>query len=140
MKNIKNTRKNNFIKKIFIKLCRLLGFEIIDQSNFTVPTINKDLNENLSIPGEKSITIPLGEVKIIKKIKSLKIIIRTCTAELIMDQNKKRLFDQEKSEYTFRSLYSLLKSIELAQNYFKDTIFEIIIYRSLILKKMTSKK
>ena len=127
MKNIKNTRKNNFIKKIFVKLCRLLGFEIIDQSNFTVPTINKDLNENLSIPGEKSITIPLGEVKIIKKIKSLKIIIRTCTAELIMDQNKKRLFDQEKSEYTFRSLYSLLKSIELAQNFFKDTIFEIII-------------
>ena len=44
-----------------------------------------------------------------------------------MDQNKKRLFDQQKSEYTFRSLNSLLKSIELAQNFFKDTIFEIII-------------
>ena len=63
MKNIKNTKNNNFIKRLFIKLCRLLGFEIIDQSNFTVPTLNKNLNENLSLPGKKSITVPLGKIK-----------------------------------------------------------------------------
>jgi len=127
MKNIINTKKNNFIKKLFIKLCRMLGFEIIDQSNFTVPTLNKSLNEHLSIPGKKSITVPLGEVKIKKKIDSLKVILRTCTSELIMDQNKKRLFNEEKSEYTFRSLFSILKSLELAQKFFKNTNFEIIV-------------
>ena len=127
MKNIKNTKNNNFIKRLFIKLCRLLGFEIIDQSNFTVPTLNKNLNENLSLPGKKSITVPLGEVKIKKKIESLKVILRTCTSELIMDQNKKRLFNEEKSEYTFRSLFSLLKSIEFARKFFTNTNIEIIV-------------
>ena len=34
MKKIKNTNKTNFLKKIFIKLCRKFGYEIIDQSNF----------------------------------------------------------------------------------------------------------
>ena len=127
MKNIKNIPKKKFFIKLFIKLCRLLGFEIIDQSNFTVSTLNKKLNETLSIPGKKSITIPLGEIIVDKKIKSLKIILRTCTSELIMDQNKKRLFSEEKSEYTFRSLFSLLKSLESAQKVFKDTSFEIIV-------------
>ena len=127
MKNIKNIPKKKFFIKLFIKLCRLLGFEIIDQSNFTVSTLNKKLNETLSIPGKKSITIPLGEIIVDKKIKSLKIILRTRTSELIMDQNKKRLFSEEKSEYTFRSLFSLLKSLESAQKVFKDTSFEIIV-------------
>ena len=45
MKKIKNTRKTNFFKKIFIKFCRFLGYEIIDQSNFRSSTLNKDLNE-----------------------------------------------------------------------------------------------
>ena len=45
MKKIKNTQKTNFLKKIFIKFCRLLDFEIIDQSNFRSPTLNKNLNE-----------------------------------------------------------------------------------------------
>ena len=66
MKKIENNRKTNLFKRLFIKLCRLIGFEIIDQSNFTSPTLNKDLNETLSIQGSKSITIPLGELKIIK--------------------------------------------------------------------------
>ena len=43
MKKIENNKKSNFLKKIFIKLCRLLGFEIIDQSNFSSPTLGKDL-------------------------------------------------------------------------------------------------
>ena len=67
MKKIENNKKSNFLKKLFIKLCRLLGFEIIDQSNFTSPTLNKKLDETLSIQGKKSITIPLGQVDIKKK-------------------------------------------------------------------------
>ena len=127
MKKIENTKKSNFLKKLFIKVCRILGFEIIDQSNFTSPTLGKDLSETLSIQGKKSITIPLGQVDIKKKIKSLKIILRTCTSELIMDQNKQRIFNREKNEYTFKTLTSLIKSIELASDNLKDIFFELIL-------------
>ena len=33
MKEIKNLNKPNFLKKFFIKICRIMGFEIIDQSS-----------------------------------------------------------------------------------------------------------
>ena len=39
-----NLKKNNFFKKFFIKLNRKLGYEIIDQGNFFVPTQNKFIN------------------------------------------------------------------------------------------------
>ena len=116
MKKNENSQKTNFLKKLFIKLCRLIGFEIIDQSTFSSPTLNKDLSETLSVQGKKSITMPLGEVKIKDKVNSLKIILRTCTSELIMDQNKRRIFDEEKNEYTFRTLRSLIKSIAKKMN------------------------
>ena len=127
MKKIKNTKKTNFFKKIFIKICRIFGFEIIDQANFWSPTLDKNLNETLSTQGKKSITIPLGQINIKRKIKSLKIILRTCTSELIMDQNKRRLFDSEKNEYTFRTLKSLIRSTELANDKFTDMKFKIIV-------------
>jgi hypothetical protein len=127
MKKIKNNKKSNFLKKLFIKLCRLIGFEIIDQSNFTSPTLNKNLDETLSIQGKKSITIPLGEVRVKKNIKSLKIILRTCTSELIMDQNKRRIFDREKNEYTFKTLISLIKSIQYASKNLENINFELIV-------------
>ena len=127
MKKIENKKKSNFLKKIFVKLSRLLGFEIIDQSNFSSPTLDKGLNETLSIQGKKSITIPLGQINIKKKIKSLKVILRTCTSELIMDQNKRRIFDKEKSEYTFKTLLSLIKSIEYASKNLKNISFDLII-------------
>ena len=60
MKEINNTLKKNIFKKIFIKICRIFGYEIIDQSNFYVPTQGKSLNENLNVQGKKSITLPLG--------------------------------------------------------------------------------
>ena len=127
MKKIKNTRKTNFFKKIFIKFCRMLGYEIIDQSNFRSTTLNKDLNTTLSIQGKKSITIPLGQIDIKKKINNLRVIVRTCTSELIMDQNKRRIFDEEKNEYTFRTLRSLIKSINKASLVFKDVKFNLIV-------------
>ena len=127
MKKIKNIQKNNFLKKIFVKLCRLFGFEIIDQSTFKSPTLEKGLNETLSIQGHKSITIPLGQIDIKNKINSLKIIVRTCTSELIMDQNKRRMFNEEKNEYTFRTLRSLIKSINKASLEFKNIRFNLIV-------------
>jgi len=127
MKKIENSRKANFLKKIFIKLCRLFGFEIIDQSNFYSPTLDKYLNDTLSVQGKKSITIPLGQINIKNKINRLKIILRTCTSELIMDQNKRRIFDKEKNEYTFRTLKSLIKSINKASLVFKNIKFDLIV-------------
>ena len=60
--------KKSIIKKLFIKLSKVLGYEIIDQNDFNSPTLQKELNEDLSIINEKSIILPLGEVKIIKKV------------------------------------------------------------------------
>ena len=127
MKKIQNSRSTSFLKKIFIKLCRLIGFEIIDQANFRSPTLKKGLEETLSIQGKKSITIPLGQIDIKRKINSVKIILRSCTSELIMDQNKKRLFDCEKNEYTFRTLNSLIRSTKLAKEKFNNIKFDIIV-------------
>ncbi len=99
------------MKKIFIKLAKFLGFEIIDQSNFTSPTLKKELNEELSIINEKSIILPLGEVKITRKVNSILIVVRMNTDVEIWDQNKKRLFEQPKIEYSVRSINSLINTI-----------------------------
>ena len=127
MKKIEKSKKNNLFKKIFIKICRIIGFEIIDQSNFSSPTLGKELNDTLSIQGKKSITIPLGQINLKKRVKSLKIILRTCTSELIMDQNKRRIFDFEKNEYTFRTLRSLIKATNKAKEKFEKINFELIV-------------
>ena len=76
------------MKKLFIKLSKLLGYEIIDQNKFVSPTLNKDLNEDLSSINDKSIILPLGEVKITKKVNSVLIIFRTNTEVEIWDQSK----------------------------------------------------
>ena len=100
MKKQKNLNNKNFLKKIFVKICRILGYEIIDQGNFYVPTQEKDLGQNLNIPGKKSITLPLGEIPVTRKVNALTIIFRSCTTVNMLTQNKKRLFEQNKSEYT----------------------------------------
>ena len=109
------------MKKIFIKICKLLGYEILDQNKFSSPTLGKELNEELSVLNEKSIVLPLGEVKVTKKVTSILIILRMNTDIDIWDQNRKRLFEFPKIEYTKRSLNSLIKSI----NYFKNKYSEI---------------
>ncbi len=76
----------------------------------------KELNEELSVLNEKSIVLPLGEVKITKKVKSILIILRMNTDIQIWDQNRKRLFEYPKIEYTKRSLNSLIKSITFLKN------------------------
>jgi hypothetical protein len=103
------------MKKLFIKICRLFGFELIDQNKFSSPTLNKELNEELSILNQKSVILPLGEVKITRKIKSILVIVRMNTEIEIWDQNKKRLFQEPKIEYSVRSINSLIKSINFCK-------------------------
>ena len=88
MREIKSDKKG-ILTKVFIKLCRLFGFEIIDQSNFSIPTMGKSLNESLSLPGLNSINLPLGKVKITRPVKSLDIILRTCMSVNMLTQTKK---------------------------------------------------
>ena len=104
------------MKKFFIKICKFFGYEILDQNNFSSPTMGKELNEELSILNEKSIVLPLGEVKITKKVKSILIILRMNTDIQIWDQNRKRLFEYPKIEYTKRSINSLIKSINFLKS------------------------
>ena len=128
MKKIKTKRKNNFVKKIFVKVCRILGYEIIDQNNFEIPTLEKNAIENISIAGKKSISIPLGQIDITRKVKSLNVYFRSCSKVNLWNQNKKRIFETDKDEYALRSLYSILKSI----NYSKKNFNEINIKLSII--------
>ena len=119
--------KKSIIKKLFIKLSKILGYEIIDQSDFSSPTLQKELNEELSTINEKSIVLPLGEVKITKKVKSVLIIFRTNTDVEIWDQNKKRLFEEPKIEYSLRALKSLIRSINFSKIKYSNIRFKIII-------------
>ena len=128
MKKIKTKKRNNFVKKIFVKVCRILGYEIIDQNNFEIPTLEKNAIENISIAGKKSISIPLGQIDITRKVKSLNIYFRSCSKVNLWNQNKERIFEADKDEYALRSLYSILKSI----NYSKKNFNEINIKLSII--------
>ena len=115
------------MKKLFIKLAKILGFEIIDQNNFYSPTLNKELNEDLSTLNEKSIILPLGEVKISRNVKSILIIVRMNTDVEIWDQSKKRLFELPKIEYSYRSINSLIYSINFCQNKYPNLQIKTII-------------
>jgi len=119
--------KKSIIKKLFIKLSKVLGYEIIDQSNFSSPTLQKELNKDLSIINEKSIVLPLGEVRVTKKVNSVLIIFRTNTDVVIWDQNKKRLFEQPKIEYSLRALSSLIKSINFSKAKYPNIKFKTMI-------------
>ena len=127
MKEQNNTARTSLFKRLFIKLCRILGYEIIDQSKFYIPTQKKSINENLSVPGLKSITLPLGETKITRPVTALTVIFRSCTNVNMLTQNKKRLFDEKKSEYTFRSLNSIISSLKLAKKTFSSIDFDIVV-------------
>ena len=111
MKEIKNTRQKSTFKKLFVKLCRLIGYEIIDQNDMSFPVSEKENKEELSIINKRSITLPLGETKISRKVKTLDLFIKTCTSVNLVTQNKKRIFESDKSEYTFRTLNSLKRNI-----------------------------
>ena len=132
MKNKTNNNKN-FLSKLFVKIIRKFGYEIIDQTNLEVPTSNSYAHENLSKSGNKSTTIPLGSTKITNKVNSLTIIIRSYTFgdvndnKVMLDQSKKRIFEFPKIEYTLRTIKSIIRSCELAKKFFKDLKIKILI-------------
>jgi len=130
-KNI-NKKKTNFFKRIFILFCRKIGFEIIDQSNLFISTQNKFATENLSSPGTSSISIPLGKIPIKRKVTDLTIIIRSYTStenksKILLDQNKKRIFEFPKIEYTLRTIYSVINSCNSALKIFNNLKINLIV-------------
>ena len=132
MKN-KTYYKKNFFSKLFIKIVRKLGYEVIDQANLEIPGIDKNINENLSKNGLKSITIPLGSTKIKNKIKSLTIIIRSYTfgniedTKVMLDQSKQRIYELPKIEYTLRTIKSIIRSCEYSKKFFQDLDIKLVI-------------
>ena len=131
MKKIKNSKKTSFFKKIFSKICRKLGYEIIDQNTFEIVTQNKKVDNEISKLGENSINLPLGIVNISRPVKTLDIIIRTCTSVNMLTQSKTRLFEKEKIEYTLRTIKSLLNSTTFSSQLDKVKInFKVIDHNS----------
>ena len=110
MKEIKSTKKTGYIKRVLIKICRVFGYELIDQSTLDLPVSSKSYEDTISIPGNKSISIGLGETSITRKVEAVDIIVKTCTGIQLVSQNKNRVFEEDKSEYTFRTINSLVKS------------------------------
>ena len=127
MKVKKKENKSSWFKKIFVKICRFFDYEIIDQSNFYLPVSDKSINEDLSKIGKNSITLPMGKIEITRPVKSLTIILRTCSSVNMLTQSKKRLFDCEKSEYTIRSLNSIVNSLNFSKEIFDKINLELII-------------
>jgi hypothetical protein len=120
MREIKSIKKTSFVKKILIKICRIFGYELIDQSTLEFPVSNKNSQDFISMPGNKSISLGLGETLITRKINALDIIVKTCTSVQLVSQNKKRIFEEDKSEYTFRTINSLIKSAKDLKKKFKE--------------------
>ena len=110
-----------------IKICRLLGYELVDQSTLEFPVSNFKSSTQISVPGKKSISLGIGETNITRKVKGLDIIFKTCTNVQLVTQSKKRIFEKEKSEYTFRTASSLYKSIKNLKKNFPEIFINITI-------------
>ena len=73
---------------------------------------------------KRNITLPLGEVKITRKVKSFVVIFRSFTNEnTLLSQNKKRLFEKQKKEYSLRSLNSICINKKNAKKKLKNINF-----------------
>ena len=75
----------------------------------------------------------MGITPIVRVVKSITIIIRSYTFgdfnnnQVMLDQNKNRIFEFPKSEYTFRTINSIVRSCQYAKKKFKDIKFKIIV-------------
>ena len=117
MKASKIKKKKTFFKKLFLKLSRLLGYEVMDQGDLSLlSTEGKEERNSLSQIGKSSLTLPMGTVNITRPVKSLDIILRTCASVKMLTQSKERIFEKEKSEYTLRCLKSIVNSINFSKN------------------------
>jgi len=139
MRKQKQTNKFNLFKKIFIKICRLFDFEIIDQNNLFLPVSKKQINQNLSKQGKESLVVPMGRISIKRPVKSLDIILRTCTSVNMLTQSKKRIIGSNKSEYTLRTLKSIINSINNNKQIFKKIKLKLTIIDHNSPKNILSK-
>ena len=133
MKVDKKKNNQSFIKRIFVKMCRKFGYEIVDQNNLFIPTLEKYANQNLSKSHKHSLSIPLGKVKITRKVADLTIIVRSYTStsidksKIMLDQNKSRIFEEPKIEYTLRTINSLILSCKNAIKDFQNLNINLIV-------------
>ena len=92
----------------------------MDQSDLSLlSSEEKKLKTSLSQLGKSSLTLPMGTVNITRPVKSLDIILRTCASVKMLTQSKERIFEKDKSEYTLRSLKSIVNSIKFSENELK---------------------
>jgi len=89
--------------------------------------MEKELNNDLSIINEQSVVLPLGKVEISRRVTSILIIFRMNTDVEIWDQNRKRLFELPKIDYSKRSLNSLIKSIKYLNEKYPNIKVQTII-------------
>ncbi|MDC2996407.1 glycosyltransferase family 2 protein [Candidatus Pelagibacter sp.] len=128
MKESKIKKKNTFLKKIFFKLSRSLGYEVMDQGDLSLnDSEGKNSNSSLSQLGVSSLTLPMGKVNITRPVKSLDIILRTCASVKMLTQSKERIFEKEKSEYTLRCLKSIVNSIKFSEKELKKIKIKLTI-------------
>ena len=120
MKEIKRTKKVGLIKKLLIKICRILGYELFDQTTLQFVLSNQSFKDSISVPGEKSFTLGLGLTSITRKIQNLDIIIKTCTKVQLVSQNKKRIFEKQKLDYSIKTIKSLYNSARELKKTYKD--------------------
>ncbi len=137
---VQNKRSNsNFLKKLFIKVCRLFDYEIIDQGDLSLPVMNKKGLKNLSNLGSESIVLPMGRIKINRPVKSLDIILRTCSSVNMLSQSKKRIFKSSKKNYSLKTLKSIINSINHSKMKLKKIKINLIIIDHNSEKKVIKK-
>lgn len=139
MKDQNKTIKSNFLKRLFIKVCRIFDFEIIDQGNLHLPIMDKKSPEILSKIGHQSLVLPMGKIKITRKVKSLDIILRTCASVNMLSQSKKRIFKSSKDQYSLRTLVSLINSINNNKKIFENVKLKLTIIDHNSEKKIIEK-
>ena len=75
----------------------------------------------------RSITLPLGKFEIKRPVKSLHIIFRSCASVKILSQSKEKVFNKEKHEYSTRTLFSLVKSLNYSKKIFDNVDLKLTI-------------
>ncbi len=139
MKVQNKTTKSNYFKKLFVKICRVFDFEIIDQADLNLPVMEKKGSKNLSYLGKESVILPMGRIKIKRPIRSLDIILRTCASVNMLTQSKKRIFKSNKENYSLKTLKSIINSINKSKNNLKKINIKLTIIDYNSEKKVIDK-
>tara|TARA_Y100001954_G_scaffold31532_1_gene29347 strand:- start:56 stop:913 length:858 start_codon:yes stop_codon:yes gene_type:complete len=69
----------------------------------------------------------MGSLNITRKVRGLHIIFRSCASVMMLSQSKKRIFNKEKSEYSLRSLKSIVNSLNFSKDLFEKLNLQLTI-------------